>query len=106
VNPRIQVEHTVTEVVTGIDIVRSQILVAQGYKLHETPVHIPKAGQDRNQRLRDPVPHHDRRPINNFIPDYGRISTYRSAGGFRAAAGRRATVSAGASSRRSSTRCW
>src|SRR4029450_5425816 len=41
VNPRIQVEHTVTEVVTGIDIVRSQILIAQGYKLHESPVHIP-----------------------------------------------------------------
>src|SRR5207248_1225176 len=42
VNPRIQVEHTVTEVVTGIDIVKSQILVAQGHKLHEEPLNIPK----------------------------------------------------------------
>src|SRR5215207_3680013 len=42
VNPRIQVEHTVTEVVTGIDIVRSQILIAQGHKLHDPPVHVPQ----------------------------------------------------------------
>ncbi len=40
VNPRIQVEHTVTEVVTGIDLVKAQILVSQGYKLHEEPLHI------------------------------------------------------------------
>src|SRR5262249_43958159 len=41
VNPRIQVEHTVTETVTGIDLVRSQILIADGHRLHEAPVHIP-----------------------------------------------------------------
>src|SRR5687767_4684518 len=41
VNPRIQVEHTVTEVVTGVDLVKSQILVAQGHKLHEAPLNIP-----------------------------------------------------------------
>ena len=48
VNPRIQVEHTVTEVVTGIDIVKSQILVAQGHKLHEAPLNISAAGEDRD----------------------------------------------------------
>ena len=42
VNPRIQVEHTVTEMVTGIDLVRSQILIAQGHKLHEAPLALPK----------------------------------------------------------------
>src|SRR5690348_15686819 len=41
VNPRIQVEHTVTEVVTGVDLVKSQILVAQGHRLHEPPINIP-----------------------------------------------------------------
>src|SRR3982750_1062551 len=41
VNPRIQVEHTVTEVVTGIDLVKSQILIAQGHKLHEPPMNVP-----------------------------------------------------------------
>ena len=42
VNPRIQVEHTVTEMVTGIDLVHSQILVAQGHKLHEAPMSLPR----------------------------------------------------------------
>src|SRR5258707_11286970 len=42
VNPRIQVEHTVTEMITGIDLVRSQILVAQGHQLHEAPLALPK----------------------------------------------------------------
>ena len=82
VNPRIQVEHTVTEVVTGIDIVRSQILVAQGHKLHDAPIHIPT--QDRittsGYAIQCRVTTED--PENQFIPDYGRISTYRSAGGF------------------------
>ena len=60
VNPRIQVEHTVTEVVTGIDLVKSQILVAQGHKLHEAPLNIPHAGEDSYARVCDPVPDHDR----------------------------------------------
>ena len=68
VNPRIQVEHTVTEVVTGVDLVKSQILVAQGHKLHEAPLNIPAAGQDRDARLRDAVPDHHRRPGKPFHP--------------------------------------
>jgi pyruvate carboxylase len=82
VNPRIQVEHTVTEMVTGIDLVRSQILVAAGHTLHEPPVHIPQ--QDRIEcrgvALQCRVTTED--PDRHFIPDYGRITTYRSAGGF------------------------
>src|SRR5258706_681584 len=82
VNPRIQVEHTVTEVVTGIDIVKSQILIAQGHKLHEAPLAIPV--QDKIQcngvAIQARITTEDAE--NNFIPDYGRITNYRSAGGF------------------------
>lgn len=82
VNPRIQVEHTVTEVVTGIDIVRVQILVAQGHKLHEEPLSLPT--QEKiplyGAALQCRVTTED--PEKNFAPDYGRISTYRSPAGF------------------------
>src|SRR2546423_8601051 len=82
VNPRIQVEHTVTEVVTGIDIVRSQILIAQGYKLHEPPIHTPPQEQIRTNGYAIQCRITTEDPENQFIPDYGRISTYRSAGGY------------------------
>ena len=82
VNPRIQVEHTVTEMITGIDLVRSQLLVASGHRLHEPPIGIP--AQDRVDRrgvaMQCRVTTED--PDRHFIPDYGRITTYRSAGGF------------------------
>ncbi len=82
VNPRIQVEHTVTEVVTGIDIVRSQILIAQGHKLHDQPIHIPEQNEIKTKgyAIQSRITTED--PENQFIPDYGRITTYRSAGGF------------------------
>ncbi len=80
VNPRVQVEHTVTEEVTGIDIVRAQILIAEGKTLEEAT---GKASQDDIQlnghALQCRVTTED--PQNNFIPDYGRITTYRSATG-------------------------
>jgi len=82
VNPRIQVEHTVTEVVTGLDIVKSQILIAQGHKLHKSPINIPP--QDRIEThgyaIQCRITTED--PQNHFIPDYGRLSSYRSAAGF------------------------
>ncbi len=82
VNPRIQVEHTVTEMVTGIDLVRAQILIAQGHKLHEAPLALPK--QEciplNGAALQCRVTTED--PANNFAPDYGKISTYRSPAGF------------------------
>src|SRR5205085_5189326 len=68
VNPRIQVEHTVTEVVTGIDIVRSQILVAQGYKLHESPVHTPPQEQIKTSGYAIQCRITTEDPSNNFIP--------------------------------------
>ncbi|HXX14901.1 MAG TPA: pyruvate carboxylase [Candidatus Eremiobacteraceae bacterium] len=82
VNPRIQVEHTVTEVVTGIDIVRAQILVAQGHRLHESPLSLPKQEQIPlyGAALQCRVTTED--PEKSFAPDYGRISTYRSPAGF------------------------
>jgi pyruvate carboxylase len=82
VNPRIQVEHTVTEMVTGIDIVRSQILIAQGHRLHEEPLSLPEQGEIPlyGAALQCRVTAED--PEKHFAPDYGRISTYRSPAGF------------------------
>ena len=82
VNPRIQVEHTVTELTTGVDLVRSQILIAQGHRLHEAPLHIPRQEniQPRGFALQCRITTED--PANNFSPDYGRIATYRSPAGF------------------------
>ena len=80
VNPRVQVEHTVTEEVTGIDIVQAQILIAEGKTLAEAT---GKANQDdirlNGHALQTRVTTED--PLNNFIPDYGRITAYRSATG-------------------------
>jgi pyruvate carboxylase len=82
VNPRIQVEHTVTEMITGIDLVRSQILIAQGHKLHDAPLSLPKQESVplNGAALQCRVTTED--PANNFAPDYGKISTYRSPAGF------------------------
>ncbi|MCG7494720.1 pyruvate carboxylase [Thalassobius sp. Cn5-15] len=80
VNPRVQVEHTVTEEVTGIDIVQAQIKIAEGKTLAEAT---GKASQDEVQlnghALQTRITTED--PQNNFIPDYGRITAYRSATG-------------------------
>ena len=82
VNPRVQVEHTVTEMVTGIDIVRTQIQVAKGLALHGSEIGLPP--QDNiplhGTALQCRVTTED--PANGFMPDYGRISTYRSPAGF------------------------
>ena len=81
-NPRIQVEHTVTEMVTGIDLVRAQILIAEGYPL-STP-EIGLASQDdlriNGYAIQCRVTTED--PSNNFAPDTGKITAYRSGGGF------------------------
>ncbi|SFP69738.1 pyruvate carboxylase [Tranquillimonas alkanivorans] len=80
VNPRVQVEHTVTEEVTGIDIVKAQILIAEGKSLMEaTGVASQYDVQLDGHALQCRVTTED--PTNNFIPDYGRITTYRSATG-------------------------
>jgi len=80
VNPRVQVEHTVTEEVTGVDIVTAQILIAEGKSLAEAT---GKASQYdirlNGHALQTRITTED--PQNNFIPDYGRITAYRGATG-------------------------
>ncbi|MDQ0197973.1 pyruvate carboxylase [Neobacillus ginsengisoli] len=82
VNPRVQVEHTITEMITGIDIVQSQILIADGYTLHSDAVGIPSQDdiQINGYAIQSRVTTED--PLNNFMPDTGKIVTYRSGGGF------------------------
>ncbi len=81
-NPRIQVEHTVTEVITGLDIVRAQMLIAQGHPLHSEEVGMPPQDQiPRNgYAIQCRVTTED--PENKFMPDYGKLLAYRSPGGF------------------------
>ncbi len=81
-NPRIQVEHTVTEVITGIDIVRSQILIAQGHSLHSTEVGIPQQAEIPRNGVAIQARVTTEDPEKNFAPDYGKIVNYRSAAGF------------------------
>jgi pyruvate carboxylase len=82
VNPRIQVEHTVTEMITGVDLIKTQIFIASGYKLSDPEIglahqdSIPKVGFALQCRITTED------PLNNFKPDYGTLLTYRNATGF------------------------
>jgi pyruvate carboxylase len=82
VNPRIQVEHTVTEMVTGIDIVRSQIEIARGCLLGdpELRIHSQEDVECRGYAIQCRITTED--PENGFQPDYGTLIAYRSAAGF------------------------
>jgi len=82
VNPRIQVEHTVTECATGIDLVKAQIRIAAGARIGTPESGVPAQEAIRVQAhaLQCRVTTED--PGNNFIPDYGRITAYRSPAGF------------------------
>ncbi|MEK5102268.1 pyruvate carboxylase [Cytobacillus sp. FSL M8-0252] len=82
VNPRVQVEHTITEMITGIDIVQTQILVAEGYELHSQKIGIPDQADIKTMgyAIQSRVTTED--PLNNFMPDTGRLMAYRSGGGF------------------------
>ena len=81
-NPRIQVEHTVTEMVTGIDLVRSQILIAEGRPLSDPAIGISSQADvtTRGYSIQCRVTTED--PANNFAPDTGKITAYRTSGGF------------------------
>jgi pyruvate carboxylase len=81
VNPRIQVEHTVTEEVTGIDIVKSQILVAQGSPLSDPEIGLASQADIKVNGFAVQCRVTTEDPTNNFMPDYGRVSHYRSAAG-------------------------
>lgn len=82
VNPRIQVEHTITEEITGVDIVRSQILIASGYRLSDPEINIPsqESLECHGFAVQCRITTED--PSQGFKPDYGRIIAYRSASGF------------------------
>lgn len=81
VNPRVQVEHTITEMITGVDIVTSQLMIAQGKDLHKE-IGLPKQADVRmsGAAIQCRVTTED--PLNGFMPDTGKIDTYRSPGGF------------------------
>jgi pyruvate carboxylase len=81
-NPRIQVEHTVTEVITGLDLVRAQILIAQGHALHSPEIGMPRQPEVPRNGFAIQCRITTEDPENKFIPDYGRILVYRSPGGF------------------------
>jgi pyruvate carboxylase len=82
VNPRIQVEHTVTEMITGIDLIKTQIFIASGFRLTDAQIglgdqhSIPKNGFAVQCRITTED------PVNGFKPDYGTLVTYRNATGF------------------------
>jgi pyruvate carboxylase len=82
VNPRVQVEHTVTEEVTGIDIVQAQIKICEGEKIGTPESGVPSQDKIRlnGHALQCRITTED--PEQNFIPDYGRITAYRGATGF------------------------
>ncbi|MEL0454902.1 pyruvate carboxylase [Flavobacteriaceae bacterium SZ-1-7] len=82
VNPRIQVEHTVTEVITNIDLVKSQLFIAGGYKLSDEQIKITNQESIKinGYALQCRITTED--PQNDFKPDYGTVSAYRSASGF------------------------
>ena len=82
VNPRIQVEHTVTEQVTGIDIVKAQLRISEGSRIGDADSFVPKQSNIRlyGHALQCRLTTED--PENNFVPDYGRIRAYRGAAGF------------------------
>lgn len=82
VNPRIQVEHTITEMITGIDIVHAQIKIAQGFALHSEELGIPVQDQIPlfGYAIQSRVTTED--PANDFMPDTGKLMVYRSSGGF------------------------
>ncbi|WP_284140935.1 pyruvate carboxylase [Virgibacillus sp. LDC-1] len=82
VNPRVQVEHTITEMITGVDIVQTQIKVAEGHELHDASIGIPEQAdiQINGYAIQSRVTTED--PLNNFMPDTGKINVYRTGGGF------------------------
>lgn len=82
VNPRVQVEHTITELITGIDIVQTQLKVAEGRDIHDQSIGIPAQADvvTNGYAIQSRVTTED--PLNNFMPDTGKIMAYRTGGGF------------------------
>jgi len=82
VNPRVQVEHTVTEVVTGVDLIKTQLYIADNYKLSDEEINLPDQSSASINGFAVQCRITTEDPKNDFKPDYGTITTYRSASGF------------------------
>lgn len=82
VNPRVQVEHTITEMITGVDIVKTQILIADGASLHEEAISMPAQDEIKTLGYAIQCRITTEDPTQDFMPDTGRIVAYRSSGGF------------------------
>ena len=82
VNPRVQVEHTVTEVVTGVDLIKTQLYIADNYKLSDEEINLPDQASASINGFAVQCRITTEDPKNDFKPDYGTITTYRSASGF------------------------
>lgn len=81
VNPRIQVEHTCTEEITGVDLVKCQLLVAQGARLDDPAIGLGSQDEVRIEGYAIQCRITTEDPLNHFRPDYGRVAHYRSTGG-------------------------
>ena len=81
-NPRIQVEHTITEMTTGIDLVQTQILVAEGYRLDSPEINIKSQDDIKPQGYAIQCRITTEDPANNFAPDTGKIAVYHTSSGF------------------------
>ncbi|WP_340296493.1 pyruvate carboxylase [Staphylococcus coagulans] len=82
VNPRVQVEHTITEMITGVDIVKTQILIADGESLHDEAIAMPRQDEIHTLGYAIQCRITTEDPTQDFMPDTGRIVAYRSSGGF------------------------
>ncbi|MFZ5493234.1 MAG: pyruvate carboxylase [Pseudomonadota bacterium] len=82
VNPRIQVEHTITELITGRDLVQAQIRVAEGHRLDSDAIRIPNQGAIERHGCAIQVRITTEDPANHFAPDTGQITAFRAGEGF------------------------
>src|SRR2546428_2780106 len=82
VNPRVQVEHTVTEMITGVDIIKTQLYVADGYKLSDPEIGLGDQSKITYNGFAMQCRITTEDPANGFKPDYGTLLTYRNAAGF------------------------
>jgi pyruvate carboxylase len=82
VNPRIQVEHTVTEMITGVDLIKTQLYIASGYKLADKEIGLGKQEDISIDGFAIQCRITTEDPANDFKPDYGTLVTYRNATGF------------------------
>lgn len=82
VNPRIQVEHTITEMITGVDLIRTQLYIAMGYKLSDNKLALANQESIKTNGYAIQCRITTEDPVNDFKPDYGTIVTYRNAAGF------------------------